>query len=217
MFWMQDVGLDMERVHEFEQPKEELAHYSKRTMDFEFDFPFGKKELYGLAYRTDFDLKNHYKEAPYKEEGEEAFYPHVVEPTWGVDRTILAVLTSAYDESDPDHIILRLKPALAPFKAAVFPLLKNKPELVAKAREIYAMLLKSGIGAIAWDERGNVGKRYYTQDEIGTPFCITVDFDTLGDEKPKLKDTVTVRDRDTGEQERVPLHELKKFLEERIS
>ena len=215
--WMKDIGLDMKKVHEFEQPKGELAHYSKRTMDFEFDFPFGRKELYGLAYRTDFDLKNHYKEAPYKEEGSEAFYPHVVEPTWGVDRTVLAVLASAYDDSDSEHLILHLDPKLAPYKAAVFPLLKNKPELVKKAREVYEMLLKCGIGAIAWDERGNVGKRYFSQDEIGTPFCITVDFDTLGEEKKELKDTVTVRNRDTGEQERIAISKLQSFLAEKIS
>ncbi|MEK7612494.1 MAG: glycine--tRNA ligase [Patescibacteria group bacterium] len=197
--WMQDIGLDMTKVHEFEQPKDELAHYSKRTMDFEFDFPFGKKELYGLAYRTDFDLKNHYKEAPYREEGKESSYPHVIEPTWGVDRTVLAVLTSAYEETE-DRIVLKLDPKIAPYKAAVFPLLKNKPELVAFARKIYEDLRKKYM--VAWDERGNIGKRYYAQDEIGTPHCITVDFESLENQ------TVTVRDRDTMEQKRVPITEL---------
>jgi glycyl-tRNA synthetase len=229
--WMKDIGLDMKKVHEFEQPEGERAHYSKRTLDFEYEFPFGQKELYGLAYRGDFDLKNHYKEAPYKEEEGEAFYPHVIEPTWGVDRTVLAVLSSAYDDSDPEHIILRLSPKLAPYKAAVFPLLKNKSELVKKAREVYNMLVHStssghaisAIAPIAWDDRGNIGKRYYSQDEIGTPFCITVDFDTLGEEKRGSlsaeggsssggKDTVTVRDRDTGKQERVKIEKLNVFL-----
>ena len=225
MEWMQDIGLDMKKVHAIEIEEGERAHYSKRTIDFEYEFPFGQKELYGLAYRGDFDLKNHYKEAPYKEEGGEAFYPHVVEPTWGVDRSVLAVLFSAFDDSDGERTVLHLPAHLAPYKAAVFPLLKNKPELVKKAREIYDMLRKDFSagggsafgGMVAWDDRGNVGKRYYSQDEIGTPFCITVDFDTLGEENQKLKDTVTVRDRDTMKQERMPIQELKKFLAEKVS
>ena len=134
--------------------------------------------MYGLAYRTDFDLKNHFKEPPYQDsQTGEAFWPHVIEPSLGVDRTFLAVLLSAYAE-DGDRVLLKLPPQLAPYKAAVFPLLANKPELVERARKIYEDLKKDFM--VAWDDRGNIGKRYYAQDEIGTPYCITVDFDTLG-------------------------------------
>jgi glycyl-tRNA synthetase len=215
--WMEkDLGLDIANVHELEVGEDDRAHYSKRTIDFEYDFPFGRKELYGLAYRGDFDLKNHFKEPPYKEQQTgEAFWPHVIEPTWGVDRSVLAVLCNAYRE-DGERVFLKLPPRLAPYKAAVFPLLANKPELVAKARGIYETLKKHYM--VAWDDRGNIGKRYYSQDEIGTPFCITVDFDTLGDSEDKtLKDTVTVRDRDTGKQERVGIDKLDAFIAERLA
>ncbi len=206
--WMETVGIDTNKVSNLEVPKDELAHYSKRTIDFEYEFPFGKKELYGLAYRTDFDLKNHFKEAPYKEEEDgEAFWPHVIEPTWGVDRTVLAVLCSAYKE-EGDRVVLKLDPKVAPYKVAVFPLLKNKPELVEKAREIYNDLKKDF--TTAWDDRGNVGKRYYAQDEIGTPFCVTVDFDSLND------NAVTVRDRDTMKQERIKISALRDYLKEKL-
>lgn len=212
--WMTDeLGLDRAHIHELEVPKDELAHYSKRTIDFEYDYPFGKKELYGLAYRTDFDLKNHFKEPPYKEEGSDAFYPHVIEPTWGVDRSVLAVLCDAYTE-DGERTYLKLKPRLAPFKAAVFPLLANKPALVDKARGIYENLKKQF--NVAWDDRGNVGKRYYGQDEIGTPYCITVDFDTLGENGDDKKDTVTVRDRDTATQERIAIADLESYIRSRV-
>lgn len=207
------VGIPAERVHELEVGDGDRAHYSKRTIDFEFDFPFGRKELYGMAYRTDFDLSAHEQASGqklrYADEGEEAFIPHVIEPSFGVDRTVLAILSSAYQEDEKDGEVrayLKLDPKVAPIKAAVFPLLKNKPELVAKAREVYAMLKKE-VPQIMWDDNGNIGKRYRRQDEIGTPVCITIDFDTLG-EKPELKDTVTVRDRDTGEQKRVRITEL---------
>jgi glycyl-tRNA synthetase len=221
--WMTDgLGLNKEHIHELEVPRDELAHYSKRTIDFEYDYPFGKKELYGLAYRTDFDLKNHFKEPPYKEEGSDAFYPHVIEPTWGVDRSVLAVLCDAYsEEGDPStgleasRLVLKLKPRLAPYKAAVFPLLANKPILVAKARKVYEDLRKHFM--VAWDDRGNVGKRYYSQDEIGTPYCITVDFDTLGEGKDaSQKDTVTVRDRDTAKQERITIAELENYIRSHV-
>jgi glycyl-tRNA synthetase len=211
--WIAALGIDAAHVHELEVPDGERAHYSKRTIDFEYDYPFGRKELYGLAYRTDFDLKNHFKEAPYRDqETNETLYPHVIEPTWGVDRTVLAVLCDAYreeGEGDEKRVFLKLPTSLAPYKAAVFPLLKNKPELVEKAQEIYKDLQKEFM--VAWDDRGNIGKRYYTQDEIGTPFCITVDFDTLenGD--------VTVRNRDTGTQERVSITKLHDFLRNEIS
>jgi len=213
--WIAEVGIDRSKVHEAEIPDGERAHYSKRTIDFEFDYPFGKKELYGLAYRTDFDLKNHFEEAPYKDQQTgEAFWPHVIEPSLGVDRTMLAVLLSAYTE-DEGRVYLKLKPKLAPYKAAVFPLLANKPHLVEYAHKVYEDLRKEFV--VAWDDRGNVGKRYYSQDEIGTPFCITVDFDTLGEEKPEFKDTVTVRDRDSGKQERIAVAELAHYLQSKIA
>ncbi|MBI2465629.1 MAG: glycine--tRNA ligase [Candidatus Sungbacteria bacterium] len=213
--WIEDIGLDLKHIHELEIPASERAHYSRRTIDFEYDFPFGRKELYGLAYRGDFDLRNHFKEPPYRDaaSGEE-FYPHVIEPTWGVDRTFLAVLSSAYDDSDKNRLVLKLKPSLAPYKAAVFPLSANKPDLMAKARDIYKMLQAPSSmlqALIAWDDRGNVGKRYYSQDEIGTPFCITIDYQTLEDE------TATVRARDTMEQDRVKIGELVSYLTSKLS
>jgi glycyl-tRNA synthetase len=208
--WITDtLGLDKKNIHELDVPKDELAHYSKKTIDFEYDFPFGKDELYGLAYRTDFDLKNHYKEQPYNDlEAGEKFYPHVVEPTWGVDRSVLAVLCDAYTE-EKDRVVLKVKPALAPYKVAVFPLLKNKPELIEKAKEVYKMLKKEF--NVAWDDRGNIGKRYYSQDEIGTPFCVTVDFDSLE------KDDVTIRDRDTMKQERVKIKDLVSIINGKLA
>lgn len=209
-----DVGIAKENVHELEVAEHDLAHYSKRTIDIEYDYPFGRKELYGLAYRTDFDLAAHAKESGvdlsyYDEEKKARFVPHVVEPSLGLDRTVLAVLLDAYTEDDlggEKRVYLKFKPAVAPVSVAVFPLLKNKPELVAKARDVYAML-KNALGNVEFDDNGNIGKRYRRQDEIGTPYCVTIDFDTLG-EKPELKDTVTLRDRDTGKQERVAINEL---------
>ncbi len=203
------IGLPEASVHELEIAPEDLAHYSKRTIDFEFDFPQGRKELWGLAYRTDFDLSRHAETSGVDlsyldEETKERFVPHVIEPSFGVERTVLAVLASAYREDtmgDESRVYLALAPEVAPVKAMVSPLLKNKPELVEKAREVRQALQKVH-PAIAWDDNGNIGKRYRRQDEIGTPFCITIDFDTLG-ENPELKDTVTLRHRDTGEQERL--------------
>jgi len=231
--WMIDeLGLDKKNIHELDVPDGERAHYSKKTIDFEYDFPFGKSELYGLAYRADFDLKNHFKEPPYEDiEGPEGYsekiYPHVIEPTWGVDRSVLAVLCGSYaEESDPakdgaSRVVLKLKPSLAPYKVAVFPLLKNKPELVAKAREVYNMLKKPARNAahsaaggefnVVFDDRGNIGKRYYSQDEIGTPFCITVDFQTLESED------VTLRDRDTMKQERIKIKDLQLYLNGKLN
>ena len=203
------IGLPQSMVHELEVPTEDRAHYSKRTIDFEFDYPFARTELWGLAYRTDFDLSAHENSsgaslAYLDEETKEKFIPHVIEPSFGIDRTILAILTSAYREDTMGGEIrtyLALAPKIAPVKAMVSPLLKNKPELVAVAREVRAELQKVH-PAIAWDDNGNIGKRYRRQDEIGTPFCITIDFDTLG-ETPNLKGTVTLRHRDTGVQERL--------------
>ena len=216
--WMkEDLGLDMQNIHELEVPEEERAHYSKRTIDFEYKFPFGTKELYGLAYRGDFDLSSHQKASGESleyldEESGEKFIPHVIEPSLGVDRSFLALLCEHYKEEgegDKKRVYLALPPRLAPYKAAVFPLLKNKPELVAKAKAIYDDLRKDYL--IAWDDRGNVGKRYYSQDEIGTPYCITVDFDTLEN------DTVTIRDRDTAEQVRLPVTEIKKYIQDKLN
>ena len=210
--WMQDIGIDTEKVHELDVQDGERAHYSKRTIDFEYDYPFGRRELYGLAYRTDFDLKNHEESSgvnlKYKDPqtGEE-FWPHVIEPTWGVDRSILAVLLDAYTE-EGERIFLKLPPRIAPYKAAVFPLLANKPELVKLAREIYEDLRKHFI--VDWDDRGNIGKRYYSQDEIGTPYCITVDFDSLENQD------VTIRHRDTAKQERIQIEDLGNYLRENI-
>jgi len=203
-----DLGIDIKHIHELEVPKDELAHYSKRTIDFEYHFPFGVDELYGLAYRTDFDLRNHMEKSGqdlrYTDpQTNEKYLPHVIEPTWGVDRSVLAVLCEFYREEE-DRVYLSLPARLAPYKVAVFPLLKNKPDLVVKARAIYDDLKKDF--TTAWDDRGNVGKRYYSQDEIGTPFCVTVDFDSLQD------GTVTVRNRDTKEQPRVKIEKLKDYI-----
>ncbi|MEI7709417.1 MAG: glycine--tRNA ligase [bacterium] len=211
--WMQGVGLDMNKVHELEIAPEDRAHYSSRTVDFEFDYPFGKKELFGLAYRTDFDLKNHKLEY-IDEEAKEKMVPHVIEPTFGVDRAVLALLLSAYSEEVKDGEVrpyLKFKPSIAPVICAVSPLLKNKPELVEYAdKKVYAPL-KAEFGRVAWDDNGNIGKRYRRQDEIGTPFCIVVDFDTLTD------NSVTVRDRDTGAQERVKVVGLVSYIKERLN
>jgi glycyl-tRNA synthetase len=216
--WTDAVGIKKDHVYELEVADEDRAHYSKRTIDIEFQYPFGRKELYGLAYRTDFDLKAHSEGSNvdlsyYDEETKERFLPHVIEPSFGVDRTVLAILSDAYTEDElggEPRTYLKLSKNIAPVKAAVFPLLKNKPELVAKAREVYTMLKKNKSG-IVFDDNGNIGKRYRRQDEIGTPVCITIDFDTLG-EKPELKDTVTIRDRDTGEQKRVKIEELESLI-----
>ncbi|MFA6463610.1 MAG: glycine--tRNA ligase [Candidatus Paceibacterota bacterium] len=213
-----DVGISQEKVHELEVADGDRAHYSKRTIDFEFDFPFGKSELYGLVYRTDFDLKSHSVASKvdltyFDEETKERFLPHVIEPSFGVGRTMLAVLTDAYTEDvlgDETRVYLKFSPKVAPVIAAVFPLLKNKPELVAKAREVFSELKKE-FGRVMFDDNGNIGKRYRRQDEIGTPFCITVDFETLENDAG-----VTVRDRDTGKQERMKISELVSFIKSHI-
>ena len=213
------VGINADQVHELEVAPEDRAHYSKRTIDFEFDFPFGRKELYGLAYRTDFDLQAHAQSSGQElsiiidDATGEKIVPHVIEPSFGVDRTILAILTSAYTEDEVNGEVrtyLKFNSAVAPIKAAVFPLLKNKSELVEKAREVYAML-KKDIPQVMWDDNGNIGKRYRRQDEIGTPYCITIDFDTLG-ENPDHLDTVTIRDRDSGTQRRFSISELTNLI-----
>ena len=208
--WMDIIGLDRDRIHELVVPETDRAHYSKHTIDIEFDFAFGKKELYGLAYRTDFDLKNHTEisgtDMSYLDQAAgEKFIPHAIEPTFGLDRTILAILESAYEEQlvkeGDTRVVLHLKPELSPVKIAVSPLLRNKPELVAKAREVFATLKKE-FGAVVWDDNGNIGKRYRRQDEIGTPLCVVIDFDTLEDA------AVTIRHRDTMKQTRVKIENL---------
>ncbi|OGI71565.1 glycine--tRNA ligase [Candidatus Nomurabacteria bacterium RIFCSPHIGHO2_02_FULL_35_13] len=210
--WMEEVGIDMSKIHELEIPDKDRAHYSSRTIDFEFEYPFGQKELFGLAYRTDFDLKNHKLDYIDEEKGDKII-PHVIEPTFGVDRAALALLLSAYCEDEKGGEVrayLKFKPSIAPVICAVSPLLKNKPELVEYANTKIFAPLKAEFGRVIWDDNGNIGKRYRRQDEIGTPFCIVVDFDTLTD------DTVTVRDRDTGEQERIKIENLKNYIREKI-
>lgn len=193
-------------------PKKERAHYSKRTVDIEYKFPWGSDELWAVAYRGDYDLSQHEaisgKNLEYfNETTKKKFIPHVIEPTFGADRTMLAVLLESYKE-EKDRVILKLNPKLAPYKVAVFPLLANKPELIKLAKEIYGDLQKKFM--TAFDDRGNIGKRYYSQDEIGTPWCVTIDFDSL-----KNKD-VTIRDRDTTKQERVKIKDLTKNLQEKL-
>lgn len=222
MGWFKLLGFRDDDIRQIEISDGERAHYSKRTIDFHFKYAQKFDEIGGLAYRTDFDLKNHIEysgvDLQYHDPvTNEKFVPHVLEPTFGVGRHLLAVLTRAYTEDDmggEKRIVLKLPPFLAPVKAAVSPLLKNKPELVTKAREVYEML-KKDIPQIVWDDNGNVGKRYRRQDEIGTPFCIVIDFDTLG-ETPELKDTVTIRHRDTGNQERLPIALLTGFIKSAI-
>lgn len=207
--WCEALGLKKEDVHELEVPAEDRAHYSKRTMDFEYDFPIGREELSGLAYRTDFDLGNIQrvsgKNMEYTIKGtNEKLVPHVIEPTYGVERAVMAALSAAYTEDEVNgekRVYLKLPEHLAPVKYAVSPLLKNKPELVAKAREVYAILKKKH-GNVMWDDNGNIGKRYRRQDEIGTPYCVVIDFDSLED------NSVTIRERDTTEQRRVTVEGL---------
>ena len=208
--FLEALGLDPRNIHELDVPAEDRAHYSKKTIDIEYDFPIGKEELMGIAYRTDFDLMNIQrvsgKSMEYTIKGtNEKFVPHVIEPSFGVERALMAVLSSAYREDEQNgskRVYLALPEHLAPVKFAVSPLLKNKPELAEKAREIYANLSKKNPGRVMWDDNGNIGKRYRRQDEIGTPHCVVIDFQTLED------DTVTIRERDTTEQRRVKVEEL---------
>ena len=208
--FLEELGLKPEHIHELDVPPEDRAHYSKKTIDIEYDYPIGREELMGIAYRTDFDLMNiqrvSNKSMEYTVKGTKTkFVPHVIEPSFGVERALMAVLSSAYREDEQNgekRVYLALPEHLAPVKFAVSPLLKNKPELVEKAREVYAALAKANPGRVMWDDNGNIGKRYRRQDEIGTPHCVVIDFQTLED------DTVTVRERDTTEQRRVKVEEL---------
>lgn len=194
------------RVHE----EDERSHYSSRTEDLEYEFPFGFKEICGLAYRTDFDLKNHTEHSGtdlsyFDPETNEKFIPHVIEPTFGINRLFLACLTDAYEEDkDEERTILKLNKDISPYVLAIFPLVKNKPEIVSKATEVYQALRKNY--SVAFDSRGNIGKRYLSQDEIGTPYCVTIDYQTLEDE------TVTIRNRDTKVQTRIKISEIINYL-----
>lgn len=220
--FLQTIGIDTSRLHAIEVAAENRAHYSSRSIDTEYDFPFGQKELLGLAYRTDYDLQKHSEYSKtdlsyFDEETGERIVPHCIEPTFGLDRLVLALLCDAYKEDNVDgekRVYLKLSPNIAPVKICVSPLLKNKPELVEKAKTIFQALKKS-FGAVVWDDNGNIGKRYRRQDEIGTPFCVTVDFDTIG-ETPELRDTVTVRNRDTGNQDRVIISELEQYFKDKL-
>ncbi len=208
--FLAELGLKPEHIHELDVPAEDRAHYSKKTIDIEYDYPIGREELMGIAYRTDFDLMNIQrvsgKSMEYTIKGtNEKFVPHVIEPSFGVERALMAVLSGAYREDEQNgekRVYLALSEHLAPVKFAVSPLLKNKPELVEKARDVYAQLAKANPGRVMWDDNGNIGKRYRRQDEIGTPHCVVIDFQTLED------GTVTVRERDTTEQRRVNVEEL---------
>lgn len=214
-FLTKDLGIREENISWHEHNEKERAHYAAAAHDIYFNFPQGAKELWGTHNRTDFDLKSHMEASGVdltymNEETKERFLPYVVESSVGVGRLFLAALTDAYHEDElggETRTMLRFDPKIAPVKAMVSPLLKNKPELVEKAREVRKELQKIH-PAIAWDDNGNIGKRYRRQDEIGTPWCITVDFDTLG-ENPEFLNTVTLRHRDTGEQERLSLEEVK--------
>lgn len=211
------LGAKKEDLKRYEHAREKLSHYSRKTVDIEYKFPFGFSELFGLAHRGDFDLSQHAKFSGKKleyfdVENNRRFIPHVIEPTFGLDRCILVTLLSAYNEEKveegTERVVMKFPKYLAPIKLAIFPLLKNKPELVKKAREIYDNL--KGVYMCEFDDNGNIGKRYRRQDEIGTPYCVTVDFETLED------DTVTIRERDTMEQKRIKIEELKNFLEENL-
>ena len=205
--FLAELGLRQEHIHELDVPAEDRAHYSEKTIDIEYDYPIGREELMGIAYRTDFDLMNIQrasgKSMEYIVKGTNTkFVPHVIEPSFGVERALMAVLSSAYREDEQNgekRVYLALPEHLAPVRFAVSPLLKNKPELVEKAREVYAQLVKANPGRVMWDDNGNIGKRYRRQDEIGTPHCVVIDFQTLED------GTVTVRERDTTEQRRLKI------------
>ena len=204
MSWYVSLGIAKDNLRFREHQDNERAHYAKAAVDIEYQAPFGWSEFEGIHNRGDYDLKNH--KLTYKDENQE-FIPWVIETSGGVDRTALFFLIDSYFE-DGDRVILKLNPKLAPYKAAVFPLLANKEELVGKAKDVYKIL--KGKFHVAWDDRGNIGKRSFAQDEIGTPYCITVDFKTLED------DTVTVRDRDSAKQERVSVDKIEEYLQNKI-
>jgi len=222
------IGIPRTKLHVLTVPDNERAFYSKGTYDIEYDFPFGRQELEGVAYRTDYDLSQHQKASGksleyFDEETKQRFVPHVVEPSAGVDRTVLALICEAYSEDQaPDEkgkmetrIVLRFHPRMAPIKCGVFPLLKNNSQLVAKAKEIVSLLRPHM--TVFYDESGAIGRRYRRQDEVGTPFGVTVDFETLGEKDAARRDTVTLRDRDSMKQERVAIQDLPAILRDRLA
>lgn len=222
-FWKEEVtkfahmlGVKDENLRWRPHTEDELSHYSKRTEDLEYKYPFGFKEWFAVAYRSDFDLKNHMEKSGTdlrytdRKTGEK-FIPHVIEPTFGITRSLTTVLINSYEEDeDKNRVVMKFPYKLAPYKAAVFPLLSNKEQLVSKAKEVFGLLQEHFV--VDYDARGNIGKRYYSQDEIGTPFCITVDFDTI-----ETDDSVTVRDRDTALQERVHITKLVNYLQDKLN
>ena len=225
--WYESIGLPAAKLSCYNYKKEELAHYASACVDVMFAFPFGVQELEGIAARGDFDLSQHQKCSGksmeyFDDETKEKYIPHVVEPSAGVDRIALALLCSAYaEETTTDEkgqtetrIVMRFAPRIAPVKVAVFPLLRNKPPLVEKAKEVFKLLQPHF--TTEWDDRGNIGKRYRYQDEQGTPWCVTIDFETLGEKGPELKDTVTLRDRDTMKQERIKIAELVSLISQKL-
>jgi glycyl-tRNA synthetase len=220
--WLLKLGMQESHIRLRDHEKEELSHYSNATTDFEFMFPFGWGELWGVASRTDFDLTAHQEtsgktQTYFDQETNEHYIPYVIEPSLGADRVTLAFLIDAYDEDVVDaqkndvRIVLRLHPALAPFKCAVLPLSKKLSESALKIQEELCKYYM-----VDYDDAGSIGKRYRRQDEIGTPYCITVDFQTVGDETTPADHCVTVRNRDTMEQERVPISELRAYIERRL-
>ena len=240
-WWVNEVGLQAENLRLYEVPAGELAHYSKRTVDLMYKFPIGWEELEGIANRTDFDLGSHSKEQEklgltasvmtnehsterltyFDQPNNRHIVPYVIEPSAGVDRGVLAALCAAYDEETLENgetrVVLRLKPALAPIKVAVLPLKKNEPAIVATAKRIKQGLQATGDIRAVYDDSAGIGRLYRRQDEVGTPLCVTVDFDTLGREDDvSLKDTVTVRDRDTMKQERVAIADLEAYVRSHI-
>ena len=223
-----NIGLPNEKLHVLSVPEADRAFYSKGTYDIEYDFPFGRQELEGVAYRTDYDLLQHQNASGksleyFDEETKQRFIPHVIEPSAGVDRTVLALICEAYDEEtvtdekgkSETRIVMRFHPRIAPVKVGVFPLLKNNPQLVAKAREVQALLRPQM--NVFYDETGAIGRRYRRQDEAGTPFGVTIDFESLGEHDPALRDTVTLRHRDSMQQERVAISELLVRLQTEIA
>ena len=224
----ENIGIAREKLHVLTVPDADRAFYSKGTYDIEYDFPFGRQELEGVAYRTDYDLKQHQEASGkpldyFDEETKQRFIPHVIEPSAGVDRTVLALLCEAYDEETvtdekgktETRIVMRFHPRIAPVKVGVFPLLKNNEQLVAKAREIVG-LLRPHLN-VFYDETGAIGRRYRRQDEAGTPFGVTIDFETLGEKDPGLRETVTLRERDSMKQERVKIGALLQLLMGRVA
>jgi len=221
--WYETIGLPKEKLSIYEYRKDELAHYASACVDVMFAFPFGVQELEGIAARGNFDLSQHQKFSGksmeyFDDETKEKYIPHVVEPSAGVDRICLALICAAYTEEEiapgDTRIVMKFAPRIAPVKVAVFPLLRNKPALVEKARQVFELLQPHF--TTEWDDRGNIGKRYRYQDEQGTPWCVTIDFETLGEKGPQLQDTVTLRDRDTMKQDRVKIADLVPLISQKL-